>query len=57
VRTLREAVAAAEREEIQRALAVAAGVKSHAAKILGISRAQLYEKLAAYGLMSAGADS
>jgi transcriptional regulator with PAS, ATPase and Fis domain len=56
-RSLREAVAAAEREEIQRALATTGGVKLQAAKLLGISRAQLYEKLAAYGLMSGEPDS
>lgn len=51
-RPLREAVAEAERTEIQRALVAANGVKSHAAKLLGISRAQLYEKLTSLGLVS-----
>jgi transcriptional regulator with PAS, ATPase and Fis domain len=57
VRPLREAVAAAERQEILRALEATAGVKSHAAKLLGISRAQLYEKLAALGLASEESDT
>ena len=56
-RTLREAVAAAEKLEIQRALTTTGGVKLQAAKLLGISRAQLYEKLALYGLLSAKTDS
>jgi DNA-binding NtrC family response regulator len=49
-------VAAAEREAITRAIAATGGVKLQAAKLLGISRAQLYEKLATYGLLSGGAD-
>ena len=52
VRSLREAVAAAERSEIEKALLACAGVKVQAAKLLGISRAQLYEKLTLHGLMS-----
>ncbi|MFA6312839.1 MAG: sigma 54-interacting transcriptional regulator, partial [Sterolibacterium sp.] len=56
-RPLREAVAAAEHAEILKALAATAGIKLHAAKLLGISRAQLYEKLAAYGILSAAPDS
>ncbi|CAG0932940.1 Transcriptional regulatory protein ZraR [Rhodocyclaceae bacterium] len=52
VRPLRDAVAAAEKAEIVRALAAAHGVKLNAAKLLSISRAQLYEKLAAHGLLS-----
>ncbi|OQY70836.1 MAG: sigma-54-dependent Fis family transcriptional regulator [Rhodocyclaceae bacterium UTPRO2] len=52
VRPLRDAVAAAEKAEIVRALAAAHGVKLNAAKLLAISRAQLYEKLAAHGLLS-----
>ena len=52
VRCLRDAVAAAEKAEIIKALAAVNGVKIHAAKLLGISRAQLYEKLAAYNLLS-----
>jgi DNA-binding NtrC family response regulator len=46
VKPLREAVAEAERAAIQAALLAAGGVKVQAAKLLGISRAQLYEKLA-----------
>ena len=53
VRPLRLAVAEAERAEILKALEAAAGVKVQAAKLLGISRAQLYEKLANYGLLAA----
>jgi transcriptional regulator with PAS, ATPase and Fis domain len=56
VRTLRNAVAAAEKAEILKALAIAKGVKLNAAKLLSISRAQLYEKLTAYGLLSESAD-
>lgn len=56
-RSLREAVAAAERAEILKALAASAGVKLHAAKLLGISRAQLYEKLTTYGILSVAPDS
>ena len=56
VRPLRDAVAAAEKSEIIRALAAANGVKLNAAKLLSISRAQLYEKLTAYGLLSDSPD-
>ena len=52
VRPLREAVAAVERLEILRALEASGGVKLHAAKLLGISRAQLYEKLSSLGIVS-----
>ncbi|MBL8490353.1 MAG: sigma 54-interacting transcriptional regulator [Rhodocyclaceae bacterium] len=57
VRPLREVVAEAEREEIRRALVAADGVKIHAARLLGISRAQLYEKLTHLGLVSEIPDS
>ncbi len=50
VRPLREAMADAERAAIQRALTAAGGGKSQAAKLLGISRAQFYEKLSSLGL-------
>ena len=53
---LRDAVANAEREAIMRALNAAGGVKLHAAKLLGISRAQLYEKLTSLGLLSDSSD-
>ena len=49
---MRDAVAAAEKAEIVKALASAHGVKLNAAKLLNISRAQLYEKLTAHGLLS-----
>jgi len=55
--SLREAVARAEREAILRALAASGGVKLHAARLLGISRAQFYEKLAAHGLLSDPSDT
>jgi transcriptional regulator with PAS, ATPase and Fis domain len=57
VRPLREAVALAERQEILRALEATGGVKLHAAKLLGISRAQLYEKLAILGILSQETDT
>jgi len=57
VRTMRDAVAAAEKEEILRALAATGGVKLHAAKLLGISRAQLYEKLTSYEMVSGMSDT
>ena len=57
VRPLREAVAVAERLEILRALEATGWVKLHAAKLLGISRAQLYEKLGALGIVSEAADT
>ena len=57
VRPLREAVAAAEKQEILRALEETGGVKLHAAKLLGISRAQLYEKLSALGVLSQDPDT
>jgi len=44
------AVASAEREAIRSALRSTQGNKSQAAKLLGISRAALYEKIAALGL-------
>jgi DNA-binding NtrC family response regulator len=56
-RPLREAVAVAERIEILRALEETGWVKLHAAKLLGISRAQLYEKLAILGIVSEEAGS
>jgi transcriptional regulator with PAS, ATPase and Fis domain len=45
-----ETVAGAEREAIRNALRSTQGNKSQAAKLLGISRAALYEKIAALGL-------
>ncbi|MBI3095442.1 MAG: AAA family ATPase, partial [Rhodocyclales bacterium] len=57
VRPLREAVAMAERQEILRALEATGGIKLHAAKLLGISRAQLYEKLAILGILSQETDT
>ncbi|GAB3129426.1 sigma-54-dependent Fis family transcriptional regulator [Novispirillum itersonii subsp. nipponicum] len=50
VRPLRDVLAAAEQEAIRAALTAAGGVRSQAARLLGISRAQFYEKLAAHGL-------
>ncbi|CAG0953603.1 Transcriptional regulatory protein ZraR [Burkholderiales bacterium] len=56
VRPLREVLAEAEKTEILRAIAAAGGVKLNAAKLLHISRAQLYEKLATHGLLADAAD-
>ncbi|MBI1209694.1 MAG: AAA domain-containing protein [Azospirillum sp.] len=47
--TLADAVAAAERRAIAAALAESHGVKAEAARLLGISRATLYDKLEALG--------
>ncbi|MCW5729724.1 MAG: sigma 54-interacting transcriptional regulator [Alphaproteobacteria bacterium] len=52
VRPLREVMAEAERAAILSALDAAGGVRAHAARALGISRAQFYEKLSAHGLLS-----
>ncbi|MCF8177540.1 MAG: sigma 54-interacting transcriptional regulator [Sulfuritalea sp.] len=57
VRPLREAVAAAERVEILRALEATGWVKMATAKLLGISRAKLYEKLGALGIASENKDT
>jgi transcriptional regulator with PAS, ATPase and Fis domain len=46
VQPLAQAVAAAERGAIEAALAAAGGKKTEAARLLGISRATLYEKMA-----------
>ncbi len=48
--TLAEAVRRAEMDAIRSALLASRGNKSDAARILGIGRATLYEKLAGYGL-------
>ncbi len=48
--TLREVVQRSEREHIQRMLKVTSGHKAQAAKILGISRKNLWEKMKEYGL-------
>ena len=50
IRPLKETLAAVEREAIRQALAATGGVRSKAAKLLGISRAQFYQKLANLGL-------
>ncbi len=47
---LREAKAAAEREAIGQAMRISRGDKAKAARILGLSRQGLYNKLARYGL-------
>jgi transcriptional regulator with PAS, ATPase and Fis domain len=56
VKTLRQSVAEAERQAILAALEAAGGVKLQAARMLGISRAQFYEKLATLGLLSDPSD-
>jgi len=56
VRPLRETLMAAERRAIEDAMVAARGVRLQAAKLLGISRAQFYEKLAAHGLLSEDPD-
>ncbi|SLN49701.1 sigma-54 interaction domain-containing protein [Oceanibacterium hippocampi] len=56
-RPLRARLAEAEATIIAEALAASGGVKTRAAKLLGISRAQLYEKLAAYHMLSGDPDS
>lgn len=50
VRPLRDVLLATEREALISALDAAGGVKLQAAKLLGISRAQFYEKLAHHDL-------
>lgn len=50
-RPLRDAAADAERRAIEEALARAGGNKARAARLLGIHRATLYDKLRRYGLM------
>ena len=47
---LAEAVRAAEKDQIVRALAAARGNKSEAARLLGITRRSLYRRIAQYGL-------
>jgi DNA-binding NtrC family response regulator len=47
---LRDALAAAEREAVARALAAAGGNRAEAAKVLGVSLRTLYYKLNQLGL-------
>ncbi len=53
---LKRVVAEAERQAILHALAASGGIKSQAARLLGISRAQFYEKLANLGMVSGKPD-
>ena len=50
VRPLREEMALAEKRVIERALKAAGGNRSQAARLLGIHRTGLYQKIKAYGL-------
>ncbi|MEQ5833618.1 sigma 54-interacting transcriptional regulator [Marinobacter sp. NFXS9] len=50
IETLQQTVARAERDGIRKALDATGNNRSRAARILGISRASLYEKMARYGL-------
>lgn len=52
VRQLGEAVAELERDMIKSALARSSGNKALAARVLGISRATLYQKITEFGLVS-----
>lgn len=52
VRPLGELVAELERKAIHSALEATRGKKTAAAKLLGISRAKLYERLAEFGMLS-----
>lgn len=52
IRPLGEATADAERSAIRAALHVSGGNKSEAAKLLGISRAKLYDKIGRLGEVS-----
>jgi two-component system response regulator AtoC len=52
VTTLREAVEDAEKDAIRAALEHTSGRKAEAAKVLGISRKNLWEKMKAYELES-----
>jgi len=52
VGSLQDVVADAERAAIAEALRRAKGVKSEAARLLGISRANLYDKLSGYGMLT-----
>jgi len=55
-RPLAEIIAAAERAAITAALRTARGQKTAAARALGVSRSQLYEKMAQFGIDAVPAD-
>lgn len=57
VTPLRDVVAAAERQAILHALEATGGVRTQAARLLGISRAQFYEKLTNLGVVSGETDT
>jgi len=56
VRTLKEAGAAAEKDAILAALRLTSGHRARAAKVLGISRKSLWEKMRLYGIGDPGGD-
>ncbi|MBT9176680.1 MAG: hypothetical protein DDT20_01001 [Firmicutes bacterium] len=51
IQTLEETVLAAERQAIQDSLRLSANNKAAAAKLLGISRTSLYEKMQKHNLL------
>jgi DNA-binding NtrC family response regulator len=57
LRPLRHVQQDVEQSLLAEALRIAAGNRSQAAKLLGISRAQFYEKLALYPRLSGKKDS
>jgi transcriptional regulator with PAS, ATPase and Fis domain len=50
VNTLKEILSGAERASIKRALEISGGNRTKAAKLLGITRPSLYNKMKLYGI-------